>query len=246
MESTQLFINGVINSTYDYSRFSLFNWNREVINAHVKFFMDEIKKYGWNNSQRILVDNQYRIYDGQHRFYACVNLQLPIFYEVCNMTEDQVKRLNNSKFKWTLEDYVFSNKNKGIKRYNDILIIKNELKINVSSSIAIVPNIHLSPEKIRSGKPFELFEKLDILIEFLIDIKPFIPYWDTTAFIRALKILITNVNNDQINKVKKYIVSVPQQVGTTEYLVAFENILNRYKKINPISLFNRNTNVNNY
>ena len=68
--------------TMDYSLFSVLDENRKVTKPFVKQLKRSLRKKDLGEKYPILVDSDFRIYDGQHRFVARMELGLPIFYQV--------------------------------------------------------------------------------------------------------------------------------------------------------------------
>ena len=73
-----------IYSTTCYSRFSFLDNNRIVKRSHVDKLKKSIKEIDLTKCNPIKVDVNLRIIDGQHRYQACMELGLPIYYVVLN------------------------------------------------------------------------------------------------------------------------------------------------------------------
>lgn len=91
----------------DYNKFKHLDGNRTIIEAHVKKLMKSIDENGWLNNSPILVNQNYEIIDGQHRFEACKRLSLPIEYMI-TYGEDLKTCIirNNTSRKWTSTDFI--------------------------------------------------------------------------------------------------------------------------------------------
>ena len=79
--------------TYDYEIFKRMKGNRVVNNSHVKNLVKSMQeKY---LPQPLTVNEDMEIIDGQHRFAAAMELNLPIYYQIINGTTiSDVQRLN--------------------------------------------------------------------------------------------------------------------------------------------------------
>jgi hypothetical protein len=78
----------------------------------------------------ILVNSEMEIIDGQHRFTAAKELNIPIFYEKdINLNEDDMALLNSNSRTWASSDFVHHFQNRGKKDYQMLAEFskKNEL-----------------------------------------------------------------------------------------------------------------------
>lgn len=96
-----------VRKTNCYSRFKFVNGNREIKNidknASVK---QSIIEHGYYRLP-ILVNEKYEIIEGQHRFQACKELGLPIFYIIQNgLTAEDCAPINSYRKNWVIKDYV--------------------------------------------------------------------------------------------------------------------------------------------
>jgi hypothetical protein len=94
-----------VNSTTDYAKFKTLQGNRNVNKVHVKRLENS-----FNESyllSPIVINEKFEIIDGQHRFQAARNLNLPINYIVCNnYSLKEVQLLNTNSKTWKKEDYL--------------------------------------------------------------------------------------------------------------------------------------------
>lgn len=94
-------------STTKYTLFSHFEGNRVINQHHVNKLKTSLQEHGYLKAYPIIVDEELRIIDGQHRFEACKQLGLPIHFVVQkNAKEDLLVNLNILQKKWTTNDYV--------------------------------------------------------------------------------------------------------------------------------------------
>lgn len=113
-----------INTTENYSKFKLINFNREINDKHVKKLVKSMQVQYLPIP--ILVNENMEIIDGQHRFTACQQLGLPIHYAVMDEKKsvDVIQRINSLSKAWKLTDYhrayVIQGKQEYIK-LNDLL-----------------------------------------------------------------------------------------------------------------------------
>lgn len=102
--------NLVVESTTDYNKFKFMGGNRRVDLNHVKKLEREM---AYNpdmfQAQPILVNENFFIVDGQHRFHAARNLNLPVYYIVKpKLAVEAARHLNTTQRRWTLVDFAHS------------------------------------------------------------------------------------------------------------------------------------------
>jgi len=108
-----------IYETKDYELFSFVTGNRPLSNYLIKSIITAYKN-GINLFQYnpILIDKDYKIYDGQHRFSACKQLGISIYYiKIEPLDIPKLVMLNNAKLKWNIESFTNSFVQLGFKDY---------------------------------------------------------------------------------------------------------------------------------
>ena len=92
----------------NYNMFKFKDGNRDLNYINVNKMEESLKKHGWVTP--IVVDNNYYIIDGQHRFQAAKNLGMPIaFIRMSNdFNVEAIRDINNAQEKWNTWDYVKS------------------------------------------------------------------------------------------------------------------------------------------
>lgn len=94
-----------VNQTSDYARFKTLQGNRNVNKLHIRRLTDSFRKAYLLSP--IVVNQDYEIIDGQHRFEAAKELNLPINFIICNdYSLKEVQLLNTNMKNWTKEDYL--------------------------------------------------------------------------------------------------------------------------------------------
>jgi hypothetical protein len=94
-----------VNQTSDYARFKTLQGNRNVSKLHVKRLIESFREAYLLSP--IVVNQNYEIIDGQHRFEAAKELNLPINFIMCNdYSLQEVQLLNTNMKNWTKEDYL--------------------------------------------------------------------------------------------------------------------------------------------
>ena len=216
-----------IHKTEDYSFFSFVKGNRPLRNT--KKLEKSILELDLTMYNPIMVDEDYNIIDGQHRFIACKRLGKPIYYVV--MEEEDAKKammlLNINLRAWKQEEYLnfYANEIGGC--YKDLQDFDNTHKLGISNSIVIYCDKLINATILKSGKAnFGKNVNADAIAEFLKDesIK-WLRYSRTRPFVLAVRKAFETYNGKQINKLKSKMLSVPMCANFEQYLTCFENIL---------------------
>ena len=106
--------------TENYSIFNFLESNRAVNQNQVKKNVKSIQAKGYYPVP-ILVDDNYNIVDGQHRFTAVKQLNLPVYYIKGAFIDDDCISLNANAKNWNVIDYVKFYASKGAKSYQNLL-----------------------------------------------------------------------------------------------------------------------------
>jgi len=102
--------------TRDHAQFGYFEGNRAVIEAHVRNLMESLSER--QIPSPIIVDELYRVADGQNRLEACKRLDLPVYYIIVSgLTLEDVKRMNSNTKAWSWQENMQSFIDLGVKDY---------------------------------------------------------------------------------------------------------------------------------
>tara|TARA_R100001079_G_C4413292_1_gene136519 strand:+ start:98 stop:943 length:846 start_codon:yes stop_codon:yes gene_type:complete len=96
----------------NYTKFTLFDDNRDINEAHVEALAKSMKKSG--QLMPVIVNEKMEVMDGQHRLKACELRGLPVAYVVnIGGTSKQIALINNTQKGWRTQDYLkhYSHKN---------------------------------------------------------------------------------------------------------------------------------------
>jgi hypothetical protein len=93
-------------STKDYSLFKDICSNREIDSKHVNKLIRAIESNNLLHVNPIIVDDQMRVIDGQHRLEAAKKLKLEIFYIKAGVSRKDISVLNSNQKNWTGMDYI--------------------------------------------------------------------------------------------------------------------------------------------
>jgi len=228
--------------TYDYEIFKRIKGNRLVNNSHVKNLVKSMKeKY---LPQPILVNKNMEIIDGQHRFAAAEELNLPIHYLIIDGGIGEVQRLNTNTKNWKNEDYLnmFCDR-----EFEDYLLFKRfmkEYQFSLETTLSILLNTHYVDKPLRDDFKNGKFKIKDATLalknaEKILQIKPYYKGWNRRSFARALLIVfkIKEYNHSVfINKLKYCSHMLQHKINTATYLATIEEIYNFNSKTNYIYL----------
>ena len=215
--------------TKEYSKFKFLKENRAIKPSTVKKLEQSFRDFGVIPGRPILVDTFFNIIDGQHRFVALKNLELPITYEV--ITGNVIAKtmtLNSSQSQWKLIDYIKSYADQNVDCYRRLLKFEEKYKFGVSASIKIFCSNELKPYKIRKGGEFEVNEYAEQIAEYILKLDK-VPFYRTKDFILAIVSLHKKASAKQLETIHESILTIPRCAKSTDYMTAFENLLN-YKK----------------
>lgn len=194
--------NTVEYETTDYNKFSLLKNNRTINEAYVAKLEKSMVDKGFLGAP-IIVDKQFRIYDGQHRFMAAKNTQTPVRYIVKhNYGMDEIAALNMNGHNWTTATFIESYAKAGLEDYIIFKQIVEDYGISVATLKAIIvkmQKLHLPANEsklvsnssvnyeVNAGKLRLSIRVREEIIKFLdtIDIFAKFEKFRTPAFINA-------------------------------------------------------------
>ena len=121
----------------DYEKFKLLDYNRDLNRNQINKIKDSIARNGYLQSNPIIVDQDMNIVDGQHRFIACQEMGLPIFYEIVEDGTELIIDLNTTQKKWNMGDYINYYAHKGNNNYQRIQQLKKKTGVSYDLILTI-------------------------------------------------------------------------------------------------------------
>lgn len=123
-----------VQSSTDYDQFELLNTNREPSRGHIEAIKRAFENTGnFTEVQPILVNERYQIIDGQHRFVACRELKIPIYFTVQpGLGINEARSMNVLHRGWKADDYARSYANSGDPNYIRYLAMQSDYGISHS------------------------------------------------------------------------------------------------------------------
>lgn len=220
-----------IYSTKDYSRFSFLDNNRIVKSSHVDMLKKSIKNIDLTKYNPIKVDANLRIIDGQHRFHACMELGLPIYYVVLNGVDAEQAMIidNQNNKKWEMMDWLRYRANKNGGCYKQLLDFVQQTCTTISNAMVIFPAKAINAATLRAGTTdFGFNEKAFDIVHFLQsqEVKE-LSFRNTRAFNLAIRIAFDEYSKRQMDKLKRKILLVPECANYKQYLTVFSNIIKK-------------------
>lgn len=124
-----------VEETKDYSVFNRHNSNRTINEKLVNRLKESMAKKSLLRSKPIVVDKEFNIIDGQHRFEAAKRLDMPIAYIIDEeINVNDMETLNTNLLTWGLHDYLnFHVKQNNIEyQLLSDFMDSNKLKLNIA------------------------------------------------------------------------------------------------------------------
>lgn len=237
----------------DYTKFKYLNGNRNVSELHIERLRQSFINH--HLFTPILVNNNYEIIDGQHRYEASKLLNLPIYFIIKNYGIIETQILNTNNKNWKKEDYLIGYCKMGKPEYikfQQFMIDFPQFKIGAAERIltneakgSTSMNIYTNNKRGRS-KPFEsghfVVKDLNYAYEIarkISDYKIYFNRYTDILFVSTLITVFKNKNYDHKKMINK--LSIPNkyklepQATSQGYKELLEDIYN-YKSHEKLSL----------
>jgi len=192
--------------TYKYDLFSHFKGNRPKNVYHIARLIKSLKQN--HIPVPIIVNEFYKIADGQNRFEACKELKLPINYIVIpGLTLEDVQLLNANMRPWTNDDYLesYCELNENI-NYRLFRRFKQEHDFSITNCLCILLDRSTGIKDTESFKEGTLvipdIEQADINAKKINMVKRYSEHYKLKPFIGAMLSLFKNnlYNHEQFIK----------------------------------------------
>lgn len=124
----------------DFNKFKFREENREIKPFHVQAFKDVLGKQGYDKKEPMKVTQEGDIIDGQHRYTACKELNIPFYYTIVEVERaedfrEEVLKFNSIQRPWGLKDFIGSYKNDPFVKF--IIEMNKKYFINEASLIEL-------------------------------------------------------------------------------------------------------------
>ena len=214
-----------IRVTKDYDKFKFIGPNRVVISSHVSKLIKSMKEQYLMCP--IMVNSDFEIIDGQHRFTSARDLELPVYYYMVEgYGIEEVQRSNSNSIVWNDNDRLHSYISSGNEEYMVIkgIMDKYEVKLEpVITLFARVQKISLNSIKYKFRNGLFVSLRVNEVEKFFDDLEcfSFFNEYKKKSFISAFIDIYFNPDYDHELMAKK----VPSK---TQY---FEKMSSKHKYI---------------
>jgi hypothetical protein len=229
-------VSNQVHTTTDYFLFKSIDGNRNKNLLHI----NRLKKSMSENYlfTVIIVNENYEIIDGQHRFEVIKDLNLPLNYIICKgYGLKEVHVLNANMKTWNADDYLEGYCNLG---YEDYLIykeFKNKYEFGHNECIKLlkgnfnsgsVKEFHEGKFKIKNLKEAKKYA------DFILLIKPYFSEYKRRSFVYAMISLFKNLNfefSEFLQKLKIQPTALNVCNDVEQYITLIEEIYNYKRRI---------------
>lgn len=231
-----------IYKTKNYEKFKFMVGNRPINSAHTAKLIESIKgKYLFNP---IIINEKWEIIDGQHRFEAIKQLNLPLYFFINEgYSYDEVVILNENQKNWGHMDFLLHYVSIGNKEYIEVKKIMEKYKITLTATLAFLQaGNSKATEEFKYGQ-FKIneIEKIKAIesIRKYNKIKGFWEFSGSYSFVRAFTNLLEfeDFNFERFNTAcRNYPNLIGRRSRSTDYLILFQKLYNwkRSKKVRLI------------
>lgn len=228
---TEPMVNSQVHTTTDYFLFKPIDGNRTKNLLH----LNRLKKSMADNYlfTVIIVNENYEIIDGQHRFDVIQELNLPLHYIICNgYGLDEVHILNQNSKTWNAEDYLNGYCQLGYEHYIEYAKFKSKYKFGYKECMLLLAGCDSggSFNKFYSGE-FKI-KDYNIAIKKANQIQLIGKYYDgykRNSFVRTMSQILDNPKfdiNQFINKLKIQPTVLKDCTNNEQYRLLIEEIYN--------------------
>lgn len=231
----------VIQSTSNYAQFKSLTNNRNISPRHVEDIKIAIEETGnLTKVVPVLVNENYQIIDGQHRFMACQELGMPVYFTmVQGLNIDHARSMNVLQRNWLVSDFAESYANAGNINYKRYLDLKS---YGFNHSITLASTLNTTTERQNMFKRFksgdleiskEAFDKANKELGQLAEIAQITPV-KTKSMGLAFLVAMRSENYDHqtmLTKLKKKADSMESFQTQKDNLRQIEDIYNLSRKI---------------
>jgi hypothetical protein len=238
-----------VHTTTDYSMFKSIDGNRKLNLLHINRLKKSMQEHYLFTV--IVVNEKYEIIDGQHRFNAIRDLELPLHYTVMNgYGLHHVQILNANSANWSTKDYLEAYCDLGYQDYITLAEFLRKYKFNITIGASILIGNTTGQGGMKAGAPFEFFKHgtlkvsdqqvrdAEKFMEMLYLFEPYFSAFKSRSFVFALMKLSNNPDFSMIEllqKVKIQPSALQACVQVNQMISLIEEIYN-YKRRDKVNL----------
>lgn len=242
--------NPIILTTSDYSLFKVLKGNRRINQLHLRRLKESLKS---NYLVTLIIVNQrMEIIDGQHRYFICKELGLPINYVIVyGYGLKEVQILNANMHNWSKIDYLDGYVDMGIDSYIKFKRFMSDFnELNFGNLIRIASGVLSNKTKREDGRKvtvkffengdfvFQDVQKAYMVAQMIMDFKPYFTKYNDNSFCLSLMNIFEHPNYDHkkmLHKLKIQPTALVQCKTQEQYKIKLEEIFN-YKTTIKVSL----------
>lgn len=230
----------IVEETTDYSIFKIIKGNRQINPNVVKRITDSMRVTPLFSP--IMVNENFEIIDGQHRFVARKSLDLPIqFIQVPGYGVKEIHTLNTNGSNWKKVDYLRGYVDMGLRPY----IMLNQFRemfpeFGIEVCISLSGTARYSAKGTASIKTFEngefIFKDYENAVKvgkMLMDFKPYYNGFNRRVFVTAFISIAKNKNynhDEMLTRLNRIPNQITDQTNTDKVKLQFEDIYNYHRK----------------
>jgi hypothetical protein len=243
----------VIYETYDYQKFKFLGTNRDLIRSNYKALLTSFMEAYL--LALVIVNEKYEIIDGQHRFRAAEELELPVRYAVMpGYGIKEVRQYNKVMQKWVRSTYLKSFTTEGKDEYVELTeFMKQFPKFGIHVSMKLLTGVSREQKRENGervcSKSFEEGglilknrAKAYVIARKIMDFEDYFPSFNSPKFVASLYPILNLKHYDHkrmLQKLKSSPYRLEKQGTHDQYRLLLQKIYN-YKTTpeNRVDFFN--------
>lgn len=220
-----------IKKTLDYSLFKKLDGNRDIKKRNV--LVKSIEELDLTKYSPIIVSEDFRIVDGQHRFDACQQLGKPIYFVVMpsEFAERAMILFNRHQSQWRTEEFLNFKETKEGSCYTELKEFMGRHKITLSYAAILFPRKEFDTRRIKNDNfTFEKGENAEELALFWNSEEFKTLYFrGKKSFVRALRMFYEESTPKQRAKLLQKASAIPEMATHSQFLTVFRNYVKMRK-----------------
>jgi hypothetical protein len=232
-----------IHSTTNYSQFKNVEGNREINPRHVAKLVKAITEKDLQIP--ILVDQNMRVVDGQHRLEAYKELNNAVTFIIKKDFDiKDIRKLNSVSKNWTLKQYLYSFKDLKLESYVHLEWFHRHYKFGIAESLHMLCGVFSSTvlANYKNGKfVIKDLERGKLWAERINFLKDYFVHYKKVSFIRAM---INAFKHEEFDwnrfeqKLENFSSLLKNQGSAADFLINIEKLYNHKTPTNKKIRFN--------
>jgi ParB-like nuclease domain len=230
---------GSIFKTKNFERFKFNDFNREIKEAHVKWLMEQMQKYGFIKGKQITCNEKYEIIDGHHRFVAAKRLNIPFEVQVIRgANEELLQKSNVGQLNWNKHNFTNYWAAKGNPHYIALRdFMEKYPQFHITQCLVFLanePNAHPKTKDFQEGEfKIKSVAKAEEYANKVLKCMEIHPKANQSKFVSALICCETRCKQfkfkEFIDKLQKFPDMITPSITTASYLQKFEALYNYHR-----------------